>query len=267
MLFSSFNTFGKEFGPFDKYKKRIYSQSGEEGILEFLLNQTNNNLLKNLNIIEFGAWDGIHLSNTFYFVKKYNANAIFIEKDKKKFLDLVKTSKKFPRIIAVSCEVSPNIKSKYSLDSILKKHYKFKSDIDILSIDIDSYDLAIWKSLKKFKPKIVVIEINSEMGQYKKIIHSPKNRRDGNSFASTVEVAQKKGYLLVSHIGNCIFVRKSLIKYLKFNKKFITNPRLLYNDFWLKINPFLYYAEYIINFILKHINRFLQRYNFINKYD
>lgn len=267
MLFSSFNTFGKEFGPFDKYKKRIYSQSGEEGILEFLLNQTNNNLLKNLNIIEFGAWDGIHLSNTFYFVKKYNANAIFIEKDRKKFLDLAKTSKKFPKIIAVNCGVSSNIKSKFSLDNILKKHYKFKSDIDILSIDIDSFDLAIWKSLKKFSPKIVVIEINSEMGQYKKIIHSPKNRRDGNSFASTVAVAQKKGYVLVSHIGNCIFVRKDLIKFLKFNKKFITNPRLLYNDFWLKINPFLYYAEYIINFILKHINRFLQRYNFINKYD
>ena len=150
MLFSSFNTFGKEFGPFDKYKKRIYSQSGEEGILEFLLNQTNNNLLKNLNIIEFGAWDGIHLSNTFYFVKKYNANAIFIEKDRKKFLDLAKTSKKFPKIIAVNCGVSSNIKSKFSLDNILKKHYKFKSDIDILSIDIDSFDLAIWKSLKNF---------------------------------------------------------------------------------------------------------------------
>jgi len=261
MLFSSFNTFGNEFGPFDKYKKRIYSQLGEEGILEFLLNKTNNNLLKNLNIIEFGAWDGIHLSNTFYFVEKYNANAIFIEKDRKKFLDLTKTSKKFPKIIAVNCEVSSNIKSKFSLDNILKKHYKFKSDIDILSIDIDSFDLAIWKSLKKFSPKIVVIEINSEMGQYKKIIHSPKNRWHGNSFASTVAVAQKKGYVLVSHIGNCIFVRKDLIKLLKFNKKFIRNPRLLYNDYWIKVSSLMYYTEYVINFFLKNISKF---YKFIN---
>jgi len=206
------------------------------------------------------------LSNTFYFVKKYNAQALFIENDKDKYKDLIKTVQKYPKITSVNCTVNSNRNSKYSLDHILKKYFNHKN-IDILSIDVDSCDLEIWKNLEKFFPKIVVIEINSELGKYKKLTYSSKDNILGNSFSSTIEVAQKKGYVLVSHIGNCIFLRKNFIKKLNFNKKFIDNPHLLYNDYWLNNNPFLYYAEYIINFFLKKINRFLQKHNFINKYD
>ena len=48
---------------------------------------------------EFGAWDGIHGSNTFNLVKNYDYNAVYIEGDIKKYHDLVNTSKKFRRII------------------------------------------------------------------------------------------------------------------------------------------------------------------------
>ena len=256
MLLSFFNIFGKKIGPLDGYKKTIFSQAGEEGILEFLLKKINKNKLNNLNVIEFGAWDGIYLSNTFYFVQKYNSNALFIEKDKNKFVDLIKTAKKYPKIISLNCEVNSNIKSKYSLDNILKRC--FKKNIDILSIDVDSFDLKIWKSLKNFFPKIIVIEINSEMGIYKKKKYSLNSKIQGNSFASTVEVALEKGYVLVSHIGNCIFVKKSLIKYLNFDKKFINDPALLYNNYWLSISPLLYYTEYVVNFFPKNIYKFIK---------
>ena len=261
MLFSSFNLFGKQVGPFDKYKKIIFSQAGEEGILEFLLKKIKNNKLKKLNVVEFGAWDGIHLSNTFYFVKEYNANAIYIEKDKKRFIDLLMTVSNYPKINPINCGISPNTKSKYTLDKILRKYFNKKNDIDILSIDIDSYDLNIWKSLKNYIPKIVVIEINSEMGKHKKIIHSKKNQLPGSSFASTVEVGIKKGYVLVSHIGNCIFIRKDLLKKFNFHKKFVRNPKLLYNDYWLNISPLLYYFEYILNFFIKNIYKFKKTYD------
>ena len=261
MLFSSFNTLGKLVGPFDKYKKIIFSQAGEEGILEFLLKKIKNNKLNKLNVVEFGAWDGMHLSNTFYFVKKYDANAIYIEKDKKKFLDLLVTAKKYPKIKPINCKISPNTKSKHYLENIIKKYYKKKSDIDILSIDIDSYDLSIWKSLKNFTPKIVVIEINSEMGKYNKITYSPKNKLNGNSFASTVELGCKKGYVLVSHIGNCIFIRKEFLKKINLHKKFLRDPKLLYNDYWLKISPLLYYFEYILNFFIKKFYKFKKIYS------
>ena len=45
----------------------------------------------------------------------------------------------------------------YVLDEILQKN-KFDQDFDLLSIDVDSCDYQIWKSLENFKPKVVVIE-------------------------------------------------------------------------------------------------------------
>ena len=250
MLFSSFNILGKNTGPYDRYKKIIYSQHGEEGIIEFLLKKILKRL-NNLYVCEFGAWDGVHLSNTFYFVKKYKAKALYIEKNKKKFIDLLQTTFKYPSITPKNAHVSKYYNSKYSLDCLLKK-YMNKKNLDILSIDIDSYDLDIWENLLNFFPKIVVIEINSELGKNLKQRHGEKNGR-GNSFLSTIEVAKKKNYQLISHIGNCIFIRNDFLKKINLSKKFIENPHFLYNDYWIRVNKFLYYFEFLINFFLKKI--------------
>jgi hypothetical protein len=256
VLFSSFNIFGKRVGPYDKFKKIIYSQTGEEGIIEFLLKKILKNF-KNLNVCEFGAWNGVHLSNTFYFVKKFKANALYIEKSKEKFEDLIQTTLKYPSIKAINTTVSRYYNHKNSLDKLLNK-YLDKKNLDVLSIDIDSYDLDVWESLKNFSPKIVIIEINSELGKDIKRRHGDKNCR-GNSFLSTIEVAKKKNYQLISHMGNCIFIKNNYLKKLNFNKKFINNPTLLYNDYWIKINKFLYYFEYLINFFLKNIKQFIYK--------
>lgn len=48
-----------------KYRKSIFSQSGEDGVLDFILSKLSK--LDNW-CVEFGAWDGIHLSNTYYFI-------------------------------------------------------------------------------------------------------------------------------------------------------------------------------------------------------
>ena len=47
-------------------------------------------------------------------------------------------------------------------------------NFDILSIDVDSYDYQIWKSVEKYKPKIVIIEINSSVSVHNEFhIHWP----------------------------------------------------------------------------------------------
>jgi len=74
---------------YNKYRKNVYSQNGEDGIIEELLKRLN---INNGWVCEFGAWDGIHLSNTFNLVKK-NFNAVFIEGDKNKYNDLLETVK------------------------------------------------------------------------------------------------------------------------------------------------------------------------------
>ena len=87
-------------------------------------------------------------------------------------------------------------------------------------------------SLKYFKPKIVIIEVNSSILPGIKNKHSKK--RPGNSFTSTVNFAQKTGYTLVCHTGNCIFVKSKYAKKLKIPKKYLKNPNLLFDRSWVE---------------------------------
>ncbi len=230
---------------FQKYKRNIYSQNGEDGIILEILKRLKFNS-KNKWCCEFGAWDGIHGSNTFNLVKNLNYNAVYIEGEKSKYKDLLNTRKKFKRIIPFNKFVEYKKNSLNSLDKILKKT-KISKNFDILSIDIDSYDLAVWKSLKKYRPKIVIIEINSGLLPGIKQIHG--NGKIGNSFTSTVEYAQKNKYQLVCHTGNCIFIDKKYSKKLRIHTKFLNNKNvdLLFDKSWFNKR------EYFIKKILKII--------------
>jgi len=118
----------------------------------------------------------------------------------------------------------------------LLKQTEIPSDFDILSIDIDTFDLDIWESLINYQPKVVVIEINS--GIMPGILSRHNNLYDGNSFSSTLLVAAKKGYTLVCHTGNCIFVRNDLTPKMKFPERYIDFPELLfrYEEMWMPSN-------------------------------
>ena len=244
----------------NKYKKNFFSQNGEDGIIIELLKRLD--LKENYKkwCCEFGAWDGIHGSNTFNLVKKYDYNAVYIEGNNNRFKDLIITKKKFPKINAFNNYVNWKKKSSYSLDKILKKT-EITKNFEILSIDIDSYDLAVWKSLINYQPKIVIIEINSgiEPGIFQ--IHSKK--KSGNSFTATVTYAKKNGYELVCHTGNCIFVKRKYLKKIKIKKYYIKNPQLLFDKSWLNKKEnilkkiLLSYLSHPVLEFLRKINKFI----------
>jgi hypothetical protein len=129
------------------FKKNIYSQSGEDGILKEIINRLGNKSDK--VCCEFGASDGIHLSNTYNLIKNEDFKGILIESLK---FDYVKMCKNIPdkKIIKLNLLVSDE--GEHSLENILEKH-KIKYDFDLLSIDIDGNDYYIFKSLVKYKPK------------------------------------------------------------------------------------------------------------------
>lgn len=213
----------------NEYKNKIVSQNGEDGVIEEIIKRLN---LTDLWCCEFGAWDGMHLSNTFHLVQTKNAKVVMIEGDQEKFLDLRKTQQKYPnQIIALNHFVDHLAGSNNSLDNILSKT-NIPKNFDILSIDIDSYDLDVWESLKNYKPKLVIIEINNELapGIYQR--HSNINWL--NSFSSTVEVAKIKGYTLVCHLFNLFFIRNDLLNLIQIEQKFIDDPVLLFNWKWVQ---------------------------------
>lgn len=242
-----FLKYGKKISPLDDYKLNIYSQNGEDGLLLELLKRIKN--LAKITVVEFGAWDGIYLSNTFSLVEK-GADAIFIEGEKDRFKDLLLTCQKYNNIIPVLAFVDKEVSSKNSLDSILKS-VNCICDFDVLSIDIDSYDLDIWESLSQFKPKIVVIEINSQFKPGQFIRHSQSG--SGNSFSSTLEVGHNKGYTLVSHIGNMIFVRNDLMNFVGLPDQYISDQNKLFNNFWADMPFYIKFYDRIVSFIMKKI--------------
>jgi hydroxymethylpyrimidine pyrophosphatase-like HAD family hydrolase len=189
---------------YNTYSKNIYSQNGEDGIIEELLKRLN---INNGWVCEFGAWDGIYLSNTFNLVKK-GFNAVFIEGDINKYNDLLKTVNEHDNIIPINAFVDYN-DTQNSLDNLLNKT-NIPIDFDILSIDVDSYDYQIWKSLKKYKPKIVIIEINSSVNTKNNYHIHDSDRYSGTGFKPTFDLGIEKGYKFVLHTGNMFFIRSDL---------------------------------------------------------
>jgi hypothetical protein len=188
-----------------QYSRNLHSQNGEDGVLYEICQRLG---LTPEWVCEFGAWDGIHLSNTFQYVER-GANAVLIEGDPEKYLDLLTTHKRYPKIQPICAMVSSS-NPRWTLDALLERT-NIPTDFDILSIDIDSEDYQVWKSLKTYKPKIVVIEINSEIHpQNNEYIHSPEKGCQGTGFGPTLELGTQKGYTFVCHTGNMIFVRSDL---------------------------------------------------------
>lgn len=97
-----------------------------------------------------------------------------------------------------------------------------------MSIDIDSYDWQVWHSLQNYYPKIVIIEGNSCVLPGIWQIHED-GICQGSSFTALVALGEDKGYQLVCHTGNLIFVKKKLSSKLNINPIHILYPETLFN--------------------------------------
>jgi len=188
---------------YNQYARDVFSQNGEDGIVEELLKRLD---INSGYVCEFGAWDGIYLSNTFNLIQK-GFKGVFIEGDKDKFQDLLKTCKNYTNIIPINAYV--DYEGENTLDNILQKT-DIPFDFELLSIDIDSFDYHVWRSLKLYRPKIVIIEINSGINtNNEEHIHTP-DKYQGTAFRPTFNLGIEKGYKFVCHTGNMIFVRNDL---------------------------------------------------------
>ena len=231
------------------FKSDKHSQNGEDGIIAEIINRIGLVVNKDFYCVEFGAWDGIHLSNTFALVESHGASAVYIEGDSEKFRLLLETAIRHPSITPVESIVTgmPTKPEKdelvtelftgvfdpsklATLDQILEKT-SCPKDYDLLSIDIDSFDLEVWQAHIKFRPKIVVIEINSSITPG--ILQWHGGNYQGNSFSSTLSVAKVKGYTLALHTGNMIFVRDDLASLLGIEEIDMNFPERLFDHIFL----------------------------------
>lgn len=188
------------------YQRDVYSQYGEDGIIEEIINTIPDD---EKWCVEFGAWDGMHLTNTRNLIESRGFAAVLIEANKSRFGDLQKNYSDNEKIVALNRMVGfePND----GLDAILE-NTPIPKNFTLLSIDIDGNDYHVWEAIKNYRPKIVVIEFNPTFPVGVEFVQ-PKNQsiNQGASLSALVKLANEKGYELISVLTiNAFFVKKEL---------------------------------------------------------
>jgi len=180
-------------------RKNIYSQNGEDGVTELLIDLLD---IKEGSFCEFGAWDGKYLSNTFNLLQNRNWKGVYIEGDESKYQDLLGLKNEFGnRVQTINAYVDH--KDQNTLDNLLKDTF-LEKNFDLLSIDIDGMDYHIWKAFTQYKPKLVIIEVNSNLrpGDFTISEIDTPNSWIGTGFSAVCELGIEKGYYPIIHFGN-----------------------------------------------------------------
>lgn len=167
-----------------QYGYNCFSQNKEDGIIEQVLSRIG---IVRGRCVEFGGADGTFCSNTANLIVN-GWKGKLIEGDEILFSQMLNN-----RALPDDCVMENAFVTEENINHLV-------GECDLLSIDIDGNDYNVWKAYKS-KPAVVVVEINSS--------YAPDDNRicdEGTAFKPMVELGIKKGYFLLCHTGNLVFV-------------------------------------------------------------
>lgn len=186
------------------YSRNVNSQSGEDGILEKVLE-----LLPELDgwCVEFGAWDGVFLSNTRHLIDSKAYSSVMVEANTKRFNTLKAEYGGCDKTHLINAFVGFDVQD--SLD-VLLADTPIPQNFDLLSVDIDGNDYHVWKAVSVYQPKVVCIEYNPTIPTEISFVQQANPKvQQGCSLLALVELGKAKGYELVSVTPfNAIFVKQ-----------------------------------------------------------
>ena len=177
---------------FTSYKKRVYCQLGEDGIIEKIFDIIGTT---NKYYVEFGGWDGVHLSNTANLRINKGWSGLLLEGDKEK-------------VLSTKNRIEINLHSEWltksNINDVFAK-YNVPKNLDFLSVDIDGDDYYIWKALS-YTPRVVVVETNPGITneipltimEGKSSIYQSDSNYFGANLHAFIDLAQYKGYTFLS---------------------------------------------------------------------
>lgn len=180
----------------------MHSQDGEDGIVGKILETLGT---QESWCVEFGAWDGEHLTNTYNLIASQGFSAVLIEGSPSRYAVLRERFKDSAKVTALNTYVG--FTADDGLDSILAAT-PVPRDFAVLSIDIDGNDYHVWKAVTRYRPKLVVIEYNPTIPSSVEFVQKPDmSVNHGSSIRSMALLANEKGYELVAATTfNCFFV-------------------------------------------------------------
>lgn len=198
----------------NKYEYRVFSQNGEDGIISEIFKRIG---ATNRFFVEFGVGVG-NENNTVNLLTKdwqgcwIEGGETYIESIERAYEHVIKNGKLKVKKALVNAE---NVETLFD-------ELKVPEELDFLSIDIDGNDYWVWKALKKYRPRTLVIEMNGLFRPDQKLVmeYIPNNEWNrtsyyGASLKSLELLGAEKGYKLVgcNFTGvNAFFVREDLVR-------------------------------------------------------
>jgi len=201
---------------------KIFSQNGEDGIIDFLLY---NLQIDSPKFVEIGVGD-YNESNTRFIFETRNSKGLIVDcmdNFKKKVKKNINTWKG-------DIEILQEFIDDTNIIEILKK-FNFSRNIDLFSIDVDGIDYWIVKKLPPRFSKIAILEFNSNFGpeievtvpnipKFNRTEYHHSNLCFGASLKALINLMKSKGF---SFIGtnrtfiNAFFVVNEEMGKLNFN--------------------------------------------------
>ena len=206
------STIKPESAYLNRFQADVTSQFGEDGVIDRIFEIIGS---ENRWCVEFGAWDGKYLSNTWTLLNEKDWSGVLIEGDPLRAGSLAESHRGHPDRVFVK-NFYVGWENANCLDSVLTTT-PIPADFDLLSIDIDGNDWHVWRALSKYRPRVVVIEYNpTASNQMVFIQDADLNLHQGCSLRALVELASDKKYELVAVTRtNGVFVRSELFSHFE----------------------------------------------------
>jgi hypothetical protein len=177
--------------PFQSWRRDVYSQCGEDGVIEKLMSLVD---CRAGYFVEFGAWDGRHLSNAAKLADE-GWRGCFIEGEADRFLQLKQSYAANQKIACINAFVQTQ--GAASLDALLEA-VAAPEVVDVLSIDIDGNDYHVWRGFNRRTANLVVVEFNPSIPAH--VV-----------YAQDDDPAVNRGALVAATDWNAFFMRNELV--------------------------------------------------------
>jgi hypothetical protein len=206
----------KEISSLSELEFKIFSQWGDDGIIQWLIN---NIQISHNFFIEFGVEDYTE-STTRFLLMNNNWSGLIMDGSKTN-IKKIKSKEYYWKydLMAINAFIT-----RENINIIIKEHVNFE-EIGILHIDIDGNDYWIWEQINTISPTIVIMEYNSLLGIERAITipYEPdfvwtkkhySNLYFGASLRALCHLAEQKGYAFIgcnSGGMNAYFIKKDKI--------------------------------------------------------
>ena len=202
--------------PLWKYELKLFSQWGEDGVIQFLVNHLN---IRHRTFIEFGVED-FNESNCRFLMMKDQWHGFAIDGSSANIERLQNSYYYWQhRLIGKSAFIT-----RENIGALLEES-GFEKDLGILSVDIDGVDYHVLEALQEWRPSIIIVEYNDAFGWSRPVTvpYDPSfvrrqkhfsNQYWGANLPAFLHLLKGRDYALVgtNSVGsNAFFVRSDLL--------------------------------------------------------